>query len=105
MENEAMELNNKDLLIKMYGTLQKIETEMQNLRERVDDNNETVKQSLIKHEEQLIALEARVRVLELEQAKNSRQKTTWEKIKDSFINWLVPFLCLALIAYIAGGAK
>lgn len=32
-------------------------------------------------------------------------KTTWDKIKDSFISWVVPFVMMAVIYYMARGAS
>lgn len=45
------------------------------------------------------------RIFNLEQACVTEPKTVWDKIKDSFISWAVPFVMAAVLFYIAGGNK
>lgn len=40
-----------------------------------------------------------------EGVKLQEKKTTWDKIKDSFISWVVPFVMMAVIYYMARGAS
>lgn len=40
-----------------------------------------------------------------EGVKLQEKKTTWDKIKDSFISWVVPFVMMAVIYYMARGGS
>lgn len=50
------------------------------------------------HAERIRALEQSLAVIV-----KPASKTTWDKIKDSFISWCVPFIMGALLYYVASG--
>lgn len=70
-----------------------------NDRHQFDDSN--IKSLHDKDDEQDVRLNDHAeRIRNLEQITAIPPRTAWDKIKDAFISWIVPFFMLAMIYYI-----
>jgi len=87
MENEEIRAFKEFINLKFQSLEEKIEMRNQYNDEKMED----FEKKLDRHSERIFKLE------------KSTEKTMWDKIKDSFISWAVPFVMAAILFYIAHG--
>lgn len=92
MENEDIRQFKDFINLKFQSLEEKIELRNKYANEKMDD----FEKKLERHSE---------RIFKLEQKANEGEKTVWDKIKDSLISWLVPFIMAAILFYISGGSR
>ena len=92
MDNEELKSFKEFINLKFQSLEEKIEIRNKYNDEKMDD----FEKKLERHSE---------RIFKLEQKANEGEKTVWDKIKDSLISWLVPFIMAAILFYISGGSK
>lgn len=79
----------KELILTKFEELEK----QQNLR---DENNRLRMEAIeSKNSEQDIKINA------LEKNQMNDKGSTWEKIKNAIINWVIPFICVGVIYYVS----
>lgn len=92
MDNEELKSFKEFINLKFQSLEEKIEIRNKYNDEKMDD----FEKKLERHSE---------RIFKLEQKANEGEKTVWDKIKDSLISWLVPFIMAAILFYISGGSR
>lgn len=92
MDNEELKSFKEFINLKFQSLEEKIEIRNKYNDEKMDD----FEKKLERHSE---------RIFKLEQKANEGEKTVWDKIKDSLISWLVPFIMAAILFYISGGNR
>lgn len=92
MDNEELKSFKEFINLKFQSLEEKIEIRNKYNDEKMDD----FEKKLERHSE---------RIFKLEQKANEGEKTVWNKIKDSLISWLVPFIMAAILFYISGGSR
>ena len=92
MENEEIRSLKEFINLKFQAIEEKMEIKNKYTVEKISE----MEKKLDRHSE---------RIFKLEQERSNEPKTVWDKIKDSFISWAVPFVMAAVLFYIAGGNK